>query len=580
MASCGVMRVEKRGRGAVHGISDEADREKKDHERGRDFDQSDIDWNRTDDNIHLVHTDNWNREISRQIREAGVKERKNSTVLIDGLYTASRDWFDEHTPDEWMDYFRDCLDFHAREYCAGDKSRIINAVVHLDEATPHMHVASVPIFADEKGYHLSAKVLCGGRQDFRLHQDHFYDQVTKERGLERGEVREWGEIKAHAKKREWQKAKQEQELARQKEELERTRQEQERTQEQTREQERELDRVKQELARAQKEREQAQEQKEDQERELSRVKQEQEREQEQLARIQKECEQAQERLAEQEQELDRIKQEQEQADRLIGERKAAVKKINQQRLDALRERDKARAERDVERTLERIQKAVESPYSVNVEIIAEYEPKKPVWGQETPRAVKIAKSDLLRLEDQARVNEQTRRAAAALKDNLRELKLAAADANQNKIDKQAAANAAAVSEEGQRARSLQAEVRHLTRRLEKEQAKSADLSDQLRQEQEKGQETREILAHFPAEWGEMQERTATVRRYERAYAEHFAGGIGKGYIVFDGDIKDISGFLGDYIAECRMQDIQPKKEMQEHFENYSRHRSRDRGISL
>ena len=213
MAMCGVMRIEKRRRGAVRGLQIEANRTREEHERGRDFDKSDIDWNLTEQNIHLVKTDEWNPKITKQIHAAEVTERKNSTVLLDGLYTASRTWFDKHSPDEWMHYFHDCLEFHVREYCGENASRVINAVVHLDEATPHMHVASVPIIEDEKGLHLSAKLICGGRADFRLHQDHFYDQVTRERGLERGEIRDPAEMKAHTTKREWQLAKQEQELA-------------------------------------------------------------------------------------------------------------------------------------------------------------------------------------------------------------------------------------------------------------------------------------------------------------------------------------------------------------------------------
>ena len=322
MAQCGIMRIEKRGRGAVHGLQLEANREKEDHERGRDFDRSDIDWDKTDENIHLVRTEHWNSEITRQIHEAGLKERKNSTVLLDGLYTASREWFDAHTPDEWMDYFRDCLDFHRREFCAGDGSRIINAVVHLDEATPHMQVASVPIFEDEKGAHLSAKVLCGGRQDFRLHQDHFFEEVAQERGLERGEVREWGDIKAHTTKREYQLATQDAELERREEMLHRT------------------------------------------------------------------------------------QQEQENAEKTLDKLHAAIKSIDETRMQALRDRDKAKAGRDVEKELQKLQKAVESPSSPQVEILAEYEAKKPLFGQETPQAVKIAKADLARLQSQARVKSR------------------------------------------------------------------------------------------------------------------------------------------------------------------------------
>ena len=517
MAQCGIMRIEKRGRGAVHGLQLEANREKEDHERGRDFDRSDIDWDKTDENIHLVRTEHWNSEITRQIHEAGLKERKNSTVMLDGLYTASREWFDEHTPDEWMDYFRDCLDFHRREFCAGDASRIINAVVHLDEATPHMQVASVPIFEDEKGAHLSAKVLCGGRQDFRLHQDHFFEQVAQERGLERGEVRDWGDIKAHTTKREYQLATQDAELERREEELRRTQQEQERVQEQVREQE---------------------------------------------------------------QELERTRKKRKNAEETIDKLHAAIKSIDETRMQALRERDKAKAGRDVEKELQKLQKAVESPSSPQVEILAEYEAKKPLFGQETPQAVKIAKADLARLQSQARVNEETRRAAASLDASLRDMRQAAADANENKIDKQAAANAAAISEEGIRARSLEREVSRLKRDLQKEQEKTAKISAELMQEQERTHETREILARFPDEWEEMQKRTARAREYERAYEDAYKGGYGKSYITFEWERVDVISFLRDYLDECRRQDIAPKKEMQEHFDNYSRHRSRDRGISI
>lgn len=197
MAVCGIMRIEKRGRGAIYGLQIEANRKREDHDRGRDFDKSDIDWDKTDENIHLVKTENWNKEITRQIREAGVKERKNSTVMLDGLYTASSGWFKSHTHSEILAFFKDCLDFHVQEYCMGDKSRIINAIIHLDETTPHMQVASIPIFRDNHGMHLSAKILCGGRSDFRIHQDNFYKSVSIRYGMDRGDVKDWPEIKAH-----------------------------------------------------------------------------------------------------------------------------------------------------------------------------------------------------------------------------------------------------------------------------------------------------------------------------------------------------------------------------------------------
>lgn len=212
MAEYGIMRIEKRARSAVYGLQIEANRTLADHKSGRDFDNSDIDWSRTKDNIHIIHTANWNKEITRQIKEVGLKERKDSIVLLDALYTASPEWFETHTRREMLEYFRDCLNFHVREYCAGDKTKLINAVIHVDEKCPHLHVSSLPIVEDEKGPHLSAKIIMGNRDDYRLRQDRFYNEVSSHYGMERGEQNQPGEIKAHATKREWQLAKQESQI--------------------------------------------------------------------------------------------------------------------------------------------------------------------------------------------------------------------------------------------------------------------------------------------------------------------------------------------------------------------------------
>lgn len=208
MAIYGIMRIEKRARPAVYGLQIEANRKEEDQYK-RDFFDSDIDWSRTKNNIFIKRTENWNQEITRQIKQAGLKERKNSIVLIDGLYTCSPEWLETHSKQEILKYFRDCLDFHIKEYCNGDKSRLINAVLHLDEKTMHLHIASTCIYQDETGMHLSAKNIMGGRDDYRLRQDRFFNEVSSRYNMERGEQREPAETKKHTAKREWQIATQE-----------------------------------------------------------------------------------------------------------------------------------------------------------------------------------------------------------------------------------------------------------------------------------------------------------------------------------------------------------------------------------
>lgn len=201
-AMYGIMRIEKRKTQACVGIHAENNR---DSAERKNFVSSEIDWEKTKDNIYFVKSDNFKTDIEKDLHAHGIdKWRKDAVTFIDGLYTASPDFFQDKKPEEIERYFKDCLEFHKKTY--GD--HVINAVVHLDEATPHMHVVSVPIVEkteiDEKlgvpkptKYSLSAKTLMGGLKDYYARQDRFYEDVTKGYGLERGETRNPEKRKKH-----------------------------------------------------------------------------------------------------------------------------------------------------------------------------------------------------------------------------------------------------------------------------------------------------------------------------------------------------------------------------------------------
>ena len=198
----GIMRIEKRKTQACAGIHAENNR---DSAERKNFVSSEIDWEKTKDNIYFAKSDNFKADIEKELHAHGIdKWRKDAVTFIDGLYTASPDFFQDKKPEEIEKYFKDCLEFHKKTY--GD--HVINAVVHLDEATPHMHVISVPIVEkseiDEKlgvpkptEYRLSAKILMGGLKDYYKRQDEFYEDVTKGYGLERGETRNPEKRKKH-----------------------------------------------------------------------------------------------------------------------------------------------------------------------------------------------------------------------------------------------------------------------------------------------------------------------------------------------------------------------------------------------
>lgn len=199
--SYGIMRVEKRKRSALYGLQLEANRTADDHEQGRDFAASDIQWDLTPFNMFLVKAENWGKAVTAAFEEAQVQERKNSVVVLDGFYGASPEWFLDKTMDEIVDYFKNCLAFHEENY-----GKVINAVIHFDEKTPHLTCQSLPLIQDEAGKtRLSARDIMGGRADYRKRQDLFYEQVGKSRGLERGEIHDPEHTRKHLSVQEYKK---------------------------------------------------------------------------------------------------------------------------------------------------------------------------------------------------------------------------------------------------------------------------------------------------------------------------------------------------------------------------------------
>lgn len=205
--SYAIMRIEKRTSTDIknRGLRLEANRTPQDHfEKGVDFDNSDIDWSRTHLNYHLVKSNDWWEAVKEKTNQYNVKIRKDSVVLLDGLYTASPGYFENLSKQEQEQFFKDCLQFHIDTYCGGDASKVINAVVHLDEKTAHLSCQSLPIVDQDGKSRLSAKIIMGGRSDYHKRQDKFHEVIGKPRGLQRGEVKDPKTKKDHLTKREWQ----------------------------------------------------------------------------------------------------------------------------------------------------------------------------------------------------------------------------------------------------------------------------------------------------------------------------------------------------------------------------------------
>ena len=194
----GIMHTIKLKANNTMGVQLENNRTKKDCERT--FAGSQIEWDRTDENVHWVHSGNWDKSAYELCQKYDVqKVKKDSVVALQTVYTASREWFtmDENGglvfDEKAEQFFRDCMKFHVENYCGGREDLLINAVVHLDEihadgtGSIHFHCTSVPIVENERGeFVLSAKRVLGGRKEMTQSQTKFYDDVCKSRGMTRG----------------------------------------------------------------------------------------------------------------------------------------------------------------------------------------------------------------------------------------------------------------------------------------------------------------------------------------------------------------------------------------------------------
>lgn len=185
----GIMRVQKIKMAGVTGIGIHINREKDVSNTNPD-----IDFTQSHQNIYLQKCDDFRNAVNQRIEQLGLtrKPRKDATVLVDCLITASPESLKSMSEEQRLNYFKDA--YKAVQDRFG-KDNIINAVIHRDElGAEHMDVSFVPGYIDEQGKgHLSAKDMLGGHKEMSQLQTYFYDNVFKNYNLERGVIRGDGE---------------------------------------------------------------------------------------------------------------------------------------------------------------------------------------------------------------------------------------------------------------------------------------------------------------------------------------------------------------------------------------------------
>jgi len=157
----------------------------KHHEREKEAYQSnpDIDLTRSADNFHIKTPEGkYYYEVQRRIEAAKCRVRKDSVRMVDTLLAATPEFIRALPAEEQTAFFQHAYTFMKEK--VGEEN-IFSAVVHMDEATPHMHLCFVPLTPDKR---ISAKEILGNRKDMCRWQDEYHAHMSARwPDLERGE---------------------------------------------------------------------------------------------------------------------------------------------------------------------------------------------------------------------------------------------------------------------------------------------------------------------------------------------------------------------------------------------------------
>lgn len=162
--------------GAVGGIQSHNNRE---HEPKTN---PDVDMSRSEDNYDLISCDNYKRSIKEKLSnlvESSRAVRKDAVVVCNFIVTSDNETMNALGADRQREFFQDSVKWFSDRYGA---DRVLNATVHMDETTPHLHIGVMPITQDGR---LSAKAIFT-KTEMKAIQTEFACDVGEKYGLERG----------------------------------------------------------------------------------------------------------------------------------------------------------------------------------------------------------------------------------------------------------------------------------------------------------------------------------------------------------------------------------------------------------
>ena len=164
----------------------------------------DIDKSKSINNINLVpitHKDYYNsymnlvKDYKKQHNEKQKTERENrkktfsqmlddsnSVVADELLFTSDKEFFKDMTREEIVNWAECCMDF-VYEDIGYDKWQILNATIHLDEKTPHLHCVVVPLIkkfdkrSNQEKWTISKKQYMKDKNYLSTLQDKYHERM-------------------------------------------------------------------------------------------------------------------------------------------------------------------------------------------------------------------------------------------------------------------------------------------------------------------------------------------------------------------------------------------------------------------
>ena len=263
-----VVRVQGFSKGSLGAIGKEVEREANDLLENRN---EDIDKSRTHLNEFYKHTKNgmygeW-KDICKNLNVTNSDNLKKNAIAFEGVViTSDKEYFEklgyipgEEPPQKVREFFDKSYEFIKQEVgFHGTDQNILCASVHYDETTPHLQIYYVPVvdswkekvyqkdedgkvLRSEKGSPIQARDSKGklvwndvtnsdtrkisrdsfwknkgGNKSYTQMQDRYYEQISKEYGLGRGEK---GSTREHTTKQEWEQDKLNKEIVAKRKEL-------------------------------------------------------------------------------------------------------------------------------------------------------------------------------------------------------------------------------------------------------------------------------------------------------------------------------------------------------------------------